>query len=146
MRLSVTLLSLAVAAQLSAATRRRVVVQPVVDELSISFVAPAAAPTPDGALLDAGRISGRVRQTIGVRIDRRGSGSGRAAVVRAYTDGGDGACMVRIDGLAVGVAPVVIDPQAPIGAVVVHRIAIDVPRDAAEGPLNCAVVWEVSTP
>ena len=127
------------------AARRRAV-RPALDELAITFVEAGAGSHVEGQSLDAGSVVKQLRQTIGVRIDRRGSGSARTAMVRAYLDGGDGVCRVRIDGVAVGVVPVVIDLQAPIGAVEVHRITIDVPPSAPAGALFCPITWEVSTP
>jgi hypothetical protein len=142
----ITLALIVFATTTAHAARRRAVARPVVDELAISFIAVDAEAQLSGGFLEVGAVTKQVRQTIGVRIDRRGSGTVRTAVVRAYIDGGDGACMVRIDGKAVGVVPVVVDQQAPFGAVAVHRITIDVPASAPAGALNCQIVWEATTP
>jgi hypothetical protein len=129
-----------------AAPRRRAVA-PVPDELTITFVSRAG-------LLDLGSVAhaagndkhgGTVRsETIQIRIDRR-AGSRGSALLRAFVAAPDARCSIRIDGQLLGAAPIVIDPQIPIGAVTSHRIDIEVPVTAAEGPLNTTIGWEAST-
>jgi hypothetical protein len=139
-------LSLSASSIALAAPRRRAVAPPA-DELTITFVARAG-------LLDLGSVSHTganakrdrtVRsETIQLRVDRRG-GSRGSALLRAYLITPDARCSIRIDGQLLGIAPVVIDPQVPIGAVTSHRIDVEVPMTAAEGPLSTSIGWEVST-
>jgi hypothetical protein len=57
----------------------------------------------------------------------------------------DARCAIRIDGRLLGAVSLVIDPLIPIGAVTSHRIDIEVPVTAAEGPLATTIGWEAST-
>jgi len=139
-------LSLGASSIALAAPRRRAVAPPA-DELTITFVSRAG-------LLDLGSVAhtgmnakrGRTvrSETIQLRVDRRGSSRGSASL-RAYLLTPDARCSIRIDGQLLGIAPVIIDPQLPIGAVTSHRIDVEVPITAAEGPLMTSIGWEVST-
>ncbi|HEX3110823.1 MAG TPA: hypothetical protein VHU41_17120, partial [Thermoanaerobaculia bacterium] len=95
-------------------------------------------------LLDFGSVIHKASETIQIRVDRRG-GSRGSATLRAYLLSPDTRCAIRVDGQLLGAAPIVIDPQIPIGAVTSHRINVDVPVTAAEGPLNTTIQWEAST-
>jgi hypothetical protein len=148
MRATAVLLALALSAGsvVSAAPRRRAVA-PVPDELTITFVSRAGI-LDLGAIAHTGRNAPRGRtmrsETIVIRVDRRGGGRG-SATLRAYVASPDARCAIRIDGQLLGAVPVVIDPQIPIGAVTSHRIEIEVPVTAAEGPLATTIGWEAST-
>jgi hypothetical protein len=135
------------AGSIAVAAPRRRAVAPVQDELTITFVARAG-------LLDLGSVAHMARndkrdrtvrsETIQIRIDRR-AGSRGSASLRAFVASPDARCKIRIDGRLLGAAPIVIDPQIPIGAVTSHQIDVEVPVTAAEGPLNTAIGWEAST-
>jgi len=135
------------AGSIALAAPRRRAVAPVVDEVTITFVSRPA-------LLDLGSVAHSARNdkrdrtvrsdVIQIRIDRRGGNRGSASL-RAYLVSPDARCSIRIDGRLLGAAPVVIDPQIPIGAVTSHRIDVEVPVTAAEGPLNTTIGWDAST-
>ena len=138
-------LTLSAGSIVSAAPRRRAVA-PVPDELTITFVSRAGL-LDLGTVAHTGRFAERGRtvrsETITMRVDR-GSSRGTASL-RAYLAAPDARCTIRIDGQLMGAVPIVIDPQIPIGAVTSHRIDIEVPVTAAEGPLATTIGWEAST-
>lgn len=125
------------AGSIALAAPRRRAVAPVPDDVTITFVARAG-------LLDLGSVAHKASETIQIRIDRR-SGSRGSASLRAYLVSPDARCSIRIDGQLMGIAPIVIDPQIPIGAVTSHRIDVEVPVTAPEGPLATTIGWEAST-
>lgn len=125
------------AGSIALAAPRRRAVAPVPDDVTITFVSRPS-------LLDLGSVHHKASETIEIRIDRRGGSRGSASL-RAYLLSPDARCSIRIDGQLLGAAPVVIDPQIPIGVVTSHRIDVVVPVTAAEGPLNTAIGWDAST-
>jgi hypothetical protein len=133
------------------AGRRRSVVMPPQDELTIEFVMIAGAL--NAGVLDLGAIahSGRdprrtiVQQTIGVRVTQRPQRSSGTAALRVWLEGEDGRCIVRIDGRALGTAPMVVASRVTLGVVSAHRIEIEVPASAPEGPLLTGIRWEAAT-
>jgi hypothetical protein len=139
-------LSLGASSIALAAPRRRAVAPPA-DELTITFVSRAGL-LDLGSVTHAGTNARRDRtvrsETIQLRVDRRGSSRGSASL-RAYLLTPDARCSIRIDGQLLGIGPVLIDPQLPIGAVTSHRIDVEVPITSAEGPLTTSIGWEVST-
>ena len=139
-------LSLGASSIALAAPRRRAVAPPA-DELTITFVSRAGL-LDLGSVTHAGPNAKRDRtvrsETIQLRVDRRGSSRGSASL-RAYLLTPDSRCSIRIDGQLLGIGPVIIDPQLPIGAVTSHRIDVEVPIAASEGPLTTSIGWEVST-
>jgi hypothetical protein len=60
----------------------------------------------------------------------------------ASRDVSDSRCSLRIDGQALGSAPLVIDARAAVGTVTVHTLEIEVPESAAPGPLNASISWQ----
>jgi hypothetical protein len=133
------------------AERRRAVVMPPQDELTIEFVQVASSLR--GEVLDLGVIAHDggdphrtlVHQTVGVRVTQRPRVSGATVVLRAWLESDDGRSTLRIDGRHVGAAPVVIETRLAIGAVSSHRIEIEVPATATAGPLFSAIRWEATT-
>ena len=125
------------AGSIALAAPRRRAVAPVPDDVTITFVSRPG-------LLDLGSVVHKASETIRIRVDRRG-GSRGSATLRAYLVSPDTRCSIRVDGQLLGAAPIVIDPQVPIGAVASHRINVEVPVTAAEGPLNTTIQWEAST-
>jgi hypothetical protein len=125
------------AGSIALAAPRRRAVAPVPDEVTITFVSRPA-------VLDLGSVVHKTSETIQIRLDRRGGSRGSASL-RAYLASPDARCSIRIDGRLLGAAPVVIDPQIPIGAVTSHRIDVEVPVSAPDGPLATTIGWEVST-
>lgn len=139
-------LSLSASSIALAAPRRRAVAPPA-DELTITFVSrPGLVDL--GSVAHTGPSAKRDRtvrsETIQLRVDRRGSSRGSASL-RAFLVSPDARCTIRVDGQLLGSAPVVIDPQVPVGAVTSHRIDVEVPVSAPEGPLTTSIGWEVST-
>jgi hypothetical protein len=139
-------LSLGASSIALAAPRRRAIAPPA-DELTMTFVSRAGL-LDLGSVTHAGANAKRDRtvrsETIQLRVDRRGSSRGSASL-RAFLLAPDARCSIRIDGQLLGIGPVIIDPQVPIGAVTSHRIDVDVLTTAPEGPLTTWIGWEVST-
>jgi hypothetical protein len=126
------------------AARRRVAVTPQADELTIVFV-PLAGQSLMGDVLEVGGIvRGKVARTVGVRVERRGGAGKGVAALRAWVESPDPRVTIRIDGKPIGAAPMLIDPQAPLGAAVAHRIEIAVPPQAADGPVLSSIKWEAT--
>lgn len=125
------------ASSIALAAPRRRAVAPVPDDVTITFVSRAG-------LLDLGSVVHKRSETVQIRIDRR-SGLRGSAVLRAYLTSPDARCAIRVDGQLLSAAPIIIDPQIPVGAVTSHRIDIEVPVTAAEGPLNTTIGWDAST-
>ena len=145
-RITVALLALALAMNTEAGGRRRVTaVSPTSPALSVVFV--------DGELLDAGTIASNGRKkksttttrNVTLRIGAASRESRGTATLRAFLEVPDPRCTIRIDGIVLGAAPRVIQRHAPIGIAVTHRIEIEVPHSAAEGPLQTAIGWEITT-
>jgi hypothetical protein len=148
MRLLSLLLAIALALPASAGKRRAVAPPVAVEEISIAFVELPAGSVDVGII--AHTSSKRkgwtvVTRTIGIRVDRANGAAGGTAILRAWIDEPDARCVVRIDGVALGAAPRIVDPHARVGAVTPHRLDVEVPVSAAEGALNSSIRWEVST-
>lgn len=131
-------LCLAVASPVEGRGRRRVLaVSPPSAGLSLTFTG--------GELLDAGSIQGRTVRKVAMRIGAATREPRGTATVRAFLETSDMRCTVRVNGIVLGTAPRVIRRNVPIGIPFTHRIEIDVPPEAAEGPLQTSIGWEVTT-
>jgi hypothetical protein len=156
MKIVILALLVAIAAPLSAGRRRAVA--PPSGMLSIEFVdVPSAAAGLFAAGPDAWIDLAAVRQEAGttgsslrqrrqfaVRIVRSGGlswGTVRLTASRAVSDS---RCSLRIDGHALGSAPMVIDARAEVGAVILHTLEIEVPVSAAPGPLDASISWQAT--
>jgi hypothetical protein len=129
------------------AARRRPVVVPEPDALTITFVAA-------GDALDAGRIAHdfsrrsakgvtTVTRTFAVRVDRRDGTHQRLVNLRASVEIEDPRCTLRIDGVEIHGAPTTI-AIVTTGTATTHRIEIAVPTSAEEGALLTSIRWEAS--
>lgn len=128
---------LAAALRLDAGGRRRVLaVSPPASSLSLSFIG--------GELLDAGAVAGRTARKVTMRIGPPLREPAGTATVRAFLETLDPRCVIRIDGVVLGTAPRVIRRNAPVGIPFTHRVEIEVPPEAAEGPLQTSIGWEVT--
>jgi hypothetical protein len=126
------------------AARRRVVATPPPEELAIVFV-PMGGQSLMGDVLEVGEIvRGKVVRTIGVRVERRGGAGKGVAALRVWIEAPDPRFTLRVDGKPLGGAPLVIDPQVPLGVVVAHRIEVDVPANAADGAVLSSIKWEAT--
>ncbi len=126
------------------AARRRAVATPPPEELAIVFV-PMGGQSLMGDVLEVGEIvRGKVVRTIGVRVERRGGAGKGVAALRVWLEAPDPRFTLRVDGKPLGGAPLLIDPQAPLGAVVAHRIEVDVPATAADGAVLSSIKWEAT--
>jgi hypothetical protein len=157
MKIIALALCIAVTLPLYAARRRSAA--PPVETLSIEFVdIPAAGTaliaTGADAWIDLDTVSQRagstgksvrVRRQFGIRILRAGGMSWGTATVTARLNSQDGRSSVRIDGKPVAGMPVVIDVRAPVGAMTIHTLEIEVPDSVAAGPLSASISWEVTT-
>jgi hypothetical protein len=126
--------------------RRRVVaVSPPSHALEITFVG--------NAILDAGTIvwhGGTKKSSVStskvtMRIGEPSRDAHGTAIVRAFVETFDPSCTVRIDGVTLTTAPRIVRRSAPIGIATTYRIEIEVPVTAADGPLQTAIGWEVTT-
>lgn len=50
-----------------------------------------------------------------------------------------------MDSVTLTAAPRVIRRNAPVGLAFTHRIEVEVPITAADGPLQASIGWEVTT-
>ena len=126
------------------AARRRAAVTPPAEELAIVFV-PMGGQSLMGDVLEVGGIvRGKVARTVGVRVERRGGANKGVAALRVWVEGPDPRFTLRVDGKPLGGAPLLIDPQAPLGVAVAHRIDVDVPPSAAEGAVLSSIKWEAT--
>jgi hypothetical protein len=89
--------------------------------------------------------STRLRRKFGIRIDRAGNASTGTAAIVARLESWDGRATYRLDGRPLTAAPSVVDAHADIGTVTVHTLDIEVPIEAAAGPLSASVAWEANS-
>jgi hypothetical protein len=122
-------------------SRRRAVAASPPSELSLTFV-----DTANGAV-DAGSIGAKLvtKRTFGIRIGRPAREAQGSATLRAFLETADPRCIVRIDGIVLGTQPRLIQRHAPIGVVTTHRLEIEAPPTAPEGPVVTTIGWEVTT-
>lgn len=143
-------LTLFVVPSLPAAGRRRAVAPPTVQEtLSIAFV-DVPAETLDVGTLAWSRQRGRkgattTRRTFGLRIGRPSREARGTATLRAFLETADPRAIVKLNGIVLGTQPIVIDRFAPIGVTTTHRLEIEVPTSAPDGPLDMSIGWDVTT-
>ena len=133
--------------------RRAAAVSPSRDDLTITFT--EARGTAGDAVIDAGRIAYRPRRNgprtstttrrFGIRIGAASGEPRGTATLRAWLETTDPNTTIRIDGVVLGTVPRVVDGQARIGVVTDHRLEIEVPLSAPEGPVAVTIRWEVST-
>lgn len=146
-----------VSAALPIQAERRRAAAPPEETLSIVFV---EAGSSDGSLKAAGSEawldlnavshqgssrSTRLRRTFGIRIERAGNATAGTAAIVARLESWDGRATYRLDGRPLTAAPFVVDAHAAVGTVTVHTLDIEVPIEAAAGPLSASVAWEVSS-
>lgn len=151
-------LALCLAVSLPLYAGRRRAVAPPSTALSIEFVdVPVAGATLTAAGSDAwvdlnavsqqaGSMgkSVRVRRQFGIRVLRAGGVSWGTATVTARLDSPDGRSSLRIDGQALGSAPIVVSLRAAVGAITIHTLEIDVRDSVSPGPLAASISWEVT--
>jgi hypothetical protein len=85
------------------------------------------------------------RRTVTLRIGEASREPSGTATVRAFVETFDARCTIRVDGVALTTAPQVVRRNAPVGIAFTHRIDVEVPAAAAEGPLQATIGWEVTT-
>ncbi|MEA2571661.1 MAG: hypothetical protein QOI24_3662 [Acidobacteriota bacterium] len=150
---AITLLTALLSSEANAATRRRAASAPVdPDAITISFTPTDGIRTMTWTALDVGTLARRERargarvvRNVAVGVDRVSGVTGGTATLRAHLQFSDGRAIVRIDGITLGAAQIVIDPHAPIGSAIVHHIEIEVPASVPAGEVASAIRWEVST-
>ena len=132
----------------NAGGRQRVLaVSPPSSALSITFVDAAAGLVETGTIVWRGgaKRSAVTTRTVRMRIGDASNESRGTVTIRAFLEVPDPRCTIRIDGVPLTTAPRVIRTKAPIGIVFAHRIEIEVPITAADGPLQASIGWEVTT-
>ena len=130
----------------AAGGRRRVLtVSPPTPPLSIVFLR-------SGGIVDVGTIAStggrrmaRSTRTVTLRIGEPAHEQSGTVTLRAFLETPDPRATVRIDGVTLTAAPRVIRRHAPVGVAIIHRIEIEVPVTAAEGPLQASIGWEATT-
>lgn len=80
-----------------------------------------------------------------IRIGRPSRELLGTASLRAFLEVSDPRATIRIDGVTLTNSPRLIQTDAPIGSPVSHRIEIEIPVSAPEGPLLASIGWEVTT-
>jgi hypothetical protein len=156
-RIMTAVLVLLVSAALPIHAERRRAAAPPEETLSIVFV---EAGSSDGSLKAAGSEawldldavshqgssrSTRLRRTFAIRIERAGNATAGTAAIVARLESWDGRAAYRLDGRPLTAAPFVVDAHAAVGTVTVHTLDIEVPIEAAAGPLSASVAWEVTS-
>lgn len=84
-------------------------------------------------------------RTVTLRIGEPSRESHGTATVRAFLETVDPRCTIRLDGVVLTTAPRVVRRHAPLGIPFTHRLEIEVPVTAADGPLQASIGWEVTT-
>lgn len=84
-------------------------------------------------------------RTVLLRIGEPSPEPRGTATLRAYLETPDPRATIRVGGITLTTAPRVIQRHAPIGVAIAHRIDIEVPVTAPEGPLAATIGWEVTT-
>ena len=127
--------------------RRAVAVSLPSDPLALTFVGAAGGVVDSGTIVWRGgsRPFASSVQTVRVLIGRASAEPTGTATLTAFLENADARCTVRIDGIVLTKAPRTIQRHAPIGVPVAHRIEIEVPRTAGDGPLLMSIGWEVTT-
>ena len=105
------------------------------------------------AVVDAGTLvwrgeSARVivsTRTVTLRLGERSRESRGTAVLRAFLETPDPRFTIRVDDVVMTTVPRVIRTYAPIGTPFTHRIEIEVPLTAVDGPLQASIGWEATT-
>src|SRR3954469_11051744 len=157
-RMMIAVLVLLVSAALPVSAERRRAAAPPEETLSIVFV---EAGSTDASLKAAGSEawldlntvshhersghSTRIRRKFGIRVERAGNASAGTAAIVARLESWDGRATYRLDGRPLTAAPVVVDGHAAVGTVTVHTLDIEIPIEAAAGPLSASVAWEVNS-
>ncbi|HEV7571216.1 MAG TPA: hypothetical protein VGQ21_06920 [Thermoanaerobaculia bacterium] len=156
-RIMTAVLVLLVSAALPIHAERRRAAAPPEETLSIVFV---EAGSSDGSLKAAGSEawldldavshqgssrSTRLRRMFGIRIERAGNATAGTAAIVARLESWDGRAAYRLDGHPLTAAPFVVDAHAAVGTITVHTLDIEVPIEAAAGPLSASLAWEVTS-
>lgn len=117
------------------------------EALAITFLDNPAGIVDAGTLVWRGGSKRSVVTTrrVTMRIGDASRESRGTATLRASLETPDPRATIRIDGIALGTAPRIIHSNAPIGIAFGHRIEIEVPVTAADGPLQASIAWEVTT-
>ncbi|MBV8544783.1 MAG: hypothetical protein JO093_05455 [Acidobacteria bacterium] len=89
--------------------------------------------------------STRLRRTFGIRIERAGNATAGTAAIVARLESWDGRATYRLDGRPLTAAPFIVDAHAAVGTVTVHTLDIEIPIEAAAGPLAASIAWEVNS-
>lgn len=123
------------------------------NDVAITFLNDSGA---RAEVLDAGTVtrplaarrtsrSSFVVRTFAIRLDRSSGESSGTGTLRAFLENPGSPCTYRLDGIALGATPVVIDAAARFGEVRPHRLEIEVPVDAPPGVLFTSINWELTT-
>lgn len=89
--------------------------------------------------------STRLRRRFGIRIERAGNATAGTAAIVARLESWDGRATYRLDGRPLTAATFLVDAHAAVGSVTFHTLDIEIPIEAAAGPLSASVAWEVNS-
>jgi hypothetical protein len=84
-------------------------------------------------------------RTLIMRIGEPGRESRGNATLSASIGTVDARFTIRLDGVPLTTAPRVIRRNAPIGIPFSHRLEIEVPVTASEGPIHTQIAWQITT-
>jgi hypothetical protein len=125
--------------------RRALTVSPTSSPVAIEFLGTGAVIDAGTLISTGGRRAARSTSSVSLRIGPASSEGRGTATLRAYLETHDPRATIRIDGITLTTAPRVIQRHAPIGVASAHRIEVEVPVTAAEGPLQTSIGWEATT-
>jgi hypothetical protein len=156
-RMMTAVLVLLVSAALPVRAERRRAAAPPEETLSIVFVEVGSGDESlkaagSEAWLDLNAVthagterSTRLRRKFGIRIERAGNATAGTAAIVARLESWDGRATYRLDGRPLTAAPFLVDGHAAIGSVTNHTLDIEIPVEAAAGPLSASIAWEVNS-
>lgn len=125
--------------------RRALTVSPTSSPLAIVFLGTGAVVDTGMLISTGGRRAAKSVSSVTLRIGAASSEPRGTATLRAYLESHDTRATIRIDGVTLTTAPRVIQRHAPIGVPTAHRVELEVPVTAAEGPLQVSIGWEATT-
>jgi hypothetical protein len=82
-----------------------------------------------------------VSRFVNVRMAKASGERGHASVV-AYLSHVCSSCEVRVDGIALGVAPQTISIGAPLNTDIRHRVDLVIPNSAQPGNVDAEISWQ----
>ncbi|HXE90464.1 MAG TPA: hypothetical protein VNK82_05810 [Terriglobales bacterium] len=76
-----------------------------------------------------------------VQLDSAGGGSQRTVTLSAFLLHADSRQRFKVDDVELTTTPQVIQAQVPLGTVSMHRLELEIPKDAPAGTISNAIGW-----